>query len=225
MNSVVYRRGSVHYSTYDAPPGTTDVLRLAFVPERITADGQPLERLDDLSGKGFRVAELSNRDALITIRHDGAKNIVVAGDDPQQQADDAELVFTGEWDAITNETDCAGGCRVSDKPDAAVTMPFVGNQVRLLGRVAPDGGLAEVYLDDQKQLVGIDCWCPTARYEQVLYYRNGLADGPHTLRVVVRGRRTRNPAAPESMWMRCSGRLPRALAVGAPVAARPRRSA
>ena len=71
--------------------------------------------------------------------------------------------------------------------DAAVTMSFVGNQVRLLGRVAPDGGLADVYLDDQKQLVGIDCWCPTARYEQVLYYRNGLSDGPHTLRVVVRG--------------------------------------
>ena len=61
VNSVVYRRGSVHYSTYDAPPGTTDVLRLAFVPERITADGQPLERLDDLSGNGFRVAELINR--------------------------------------------------------------------------------------------------------------------------------------------------------------------
>ncbi len=35
--------------------------------------------------------------------------------------------------------------------------------------------------------VGIDCWCPAARHEQVLYYRNGLSDGPHTLRVVVRG--------------------------------------
>ena len=66
-------------------------------------------------------------------------------------------------------------------------MTFVGNQVRLIGRVAPDGGLADVYLDDQKQLVGIDCWCPSVRHEQVLYYRNGLSDGPHTLRVVVRG--------------------------------------
>jgi hypothetical protein len=187
VNSVVYRRGSVHYSTYDAPPGTTDVLRLAFVPETITADGQPLEQLDDLSGKGFRVAELVNGDALITIRHDGAKNIVVEGDDPQQQADDAELTFTGKWDAIADQADWAGSCRVSDAPDADVSMTFVGNQVRLLGRVAPDGGLAEVYLDDQKQLVGIDCWCPSARYEQVLYYRNGLSDGSHTLRVVVRG--------------------------------------
>ena len=47
VNSVIYRRGSVQYSTFDAPPGTTDVLRLAFVPKRVTADGQPLEALDD----------------------------------------------------------------------------------------------------------------------------------------------------------------------------------
>ncbi|NLX56542.1 MAG: hypothetical protein GXY58_15650 [Planctomycetaceae bacterium] len=188
VNSVFYRQGAVHYSTFDAPPGTTDLLRLAFVPQRVTADGQPLPQRDDLTHNGFSVTMLSNGDALVTVRHDGARRMVVEGeDDPQQQVDDATLAFTGAWESVKDPDDAAGGCHVSDAAGAAVTVPFVGNQVRLIGRAAPDGGLADVYVDDQKQLVGIDCWCPTVHHEQVLYYRNGLPDGPHTLRVVVRG--------------------------------------
>ncbi len=194
VNSVVYRQGVVQYSTYDAPPGTVDVLRLSFVPASITADGQPLRQLDDPlaqrtgpASNGFVVKQLLNGDALVTIRHDGATDIVVEGDDPQQQVDDTELTYTGPWEALTDQPTWARTCHVSDVADADVSMTFVGNQVRLIGSTSPEGGLADVYVDGQKQLVGIDCWCPAARHEQVLYYRNGLADGPHTLRVVVRG--------------------------------------
>ena len=191
VNSVVYRAGQVRYSTYDAPPGTMEVLRLAFVPQRITADGQTLKPRDDLAGSGagngYRVTPLPNGDVLATIRHDGSKTMTVEGDDPQQQIDDIDLQFTGEWGVVNDPADIGGGCRTSDKQGAEASLTFTGNQVRLLGRVAPDGGLADVYLDDQKQLVGIDCWCPQVRQEQVLYYRNGLPDGSHTLRFVVRG--------------------------------------
>ncbi len=48
-----------------------------------------------------------------------------------------------------------------------------------------------MYLDGVKQLCGIDFWCPQVRHQQVVYYRNGLAQGTHTLRVVVLG--SRNP--------------------------------
>ncbi|MBI3920858.1 MAG: hypothetical protein HY318_05510, partial [Armatimonadetes bacterium] len=60
-------------------------------------------------------------------------------------------------------------------------------QVRLLGHVGPEGGRADVYLDGEKQLVPIDCWNPSPRYRQVIYYRNGLSQGSHTLKVVCRG--------------------------------------
>ena len=43
VSSVVYRQGSVRYTTFDAPADTIDVLRLAFAPDRVTADGQVLE--------------------------------------------------------------------------------------------------------------------------------------------------------------------------------------
>jgi len=187
VNSVVYRQGIVRYSTFDAPAGTTDVLRLAFVPATITADRQVLERAENLASNGYSLNQLSNGDAIVAIRHDGAKEIIVEGDDPQQQMDDAELTFKGNWNSLEDPAAWRGACRVSDAANAEVGMTFTGNQVRLIGSVAPDGGLADIYVDDQKQLVGIDCWCPAARHEQVLYYRNGLADGPHALRVVARG--------------------------------------
>ena len=49
-----------------------------------------------------------------------------------------------------------------------------------------DGDL-DVYLDGAKQLCGIDCWCPVARNQQVLCYKNGLAQGKHTLKIVALG--------------------------------------
>ena len=77
---------------------------------------------------------------------------------------------------------------------ATAACRFQGNQVRLIGRVDPSGGVADVYLDGVKQLVGIDCWTPGAtKHQQVLYYRNGLSAGSHEVMVVARGEK--NPYA------------------------------
>jgi hypothetical protein len=109
---------------------------------------------------------LRGGDYLVTIRHDGVRRIVIEGDDPQQE--------------VTLLMD-------DSSPGAAVLHDFTGNQVRVLGSVGPDGGIADVYLDGEKQLAVIDAWCPQKRSHQVVYYRNGLAQGPHTLKIVARG--------------------------------------
>lgn len=181
VNSVVYGKGRIEYSTFDAPEGTVDVLRLSFVPERVTADEQPLRRRSDLRQNGYTVKRLPNGDAIVQIRHDGATRIVVTGDDPQQVIAAEKLTYEGDWRAE------ADGTRFAESAGASFSVTFEGNQVRVIGRVDRFGGLADVYLDGVKQLVPIDCWNPTAREGQVLYYRNGLAPGKHTLRVVVRG--------------------------------------
>lgn len=68
-----------------------------------------------------------------------------------------------------------------------MSCSFDGNQVRLVGAVGPDGGLADVYLDGAKQLCGIDFWNPYRLQQQVVYYKNGLTNQPHTLKVVALG--------------------------------------
>jgi hypothetical protein len=50
------------------------------------------------------------------------------------------------------------------------------------------GGLADVYIDDMKQLCGIDYWNPYTLRQQVLYYRSGLSNGRHTLRIAALGK-------------------------------------
>ena len=42
-----------------------------------------------------------------------------------------------------------------------------------------------------KQLCGVDFWCPQPRTQQVLVYKNGLAQGKHRLEIAALG--TKNP--------------------------------
>ena len=97
VNTLRYGDGEVTYTTFDAPSNTVDVLRLAFTPTVVTADGRPLPLRSDLNTNGYTVRLLSNGDCIVSVRHDGAKSIRVAGDDPQAVADDAALNWSGVW--------------------------------------------------------------------------------------------------------------------------------
>jgi hypothetical protein len=178
VKDVRYADGRVEFATFDAKPPCVTVLRLAFEPERVAAGSaseltlRPMAAGDvrrtkrQLRHPGYACERLRGGDYLVTIRHDGVRRIVIEGDDPQREA------------PLPMDDTSSG---------AAVLHDFTGNQVRVLGTVGPDGGLADVYLDGEKQLVPIDCWCPQKRAHQVLYYHNGLAQGPHTLKIVARG--------------------------------------
>ena len=193
VRSVVYGKGRVSYETFDAPADTVDVLRLAFEPAAVLAGDAALPCRDDLDDNGYAVEHLASGDAIVAVRHDGATHIAITGPDPQEVADDAALTYSGNWRSVADPQDHAGGVQVASTAGAEMRFTFSGNQVRLIGRVGPDGGLADVYLDDAKQLVAIDCWNPAVRRQQVLYYKNGLAPGEHTIRVAVRG--GRNPVS------------------------------
>jgi hypothetical protein len=83
ITKISYGKGSVTYSTFD--PQSSDVLRLDFVPEVITADGKPLVRRKnndsndggkDLDQPGFTFDESTR---VLRIRHDNARDIDVQG--------------------------------------------------------------------------------------------------------------------------------------------------
>jgi hypothetical protein len=97
------------------------------------------------------------------------------------------LAYEGAWVQEDDKSLFLGTLHYARTKDAAMTATFEGNQVRLIGRADPFGGEADVFVDDVKQLVPIDCWNPSPRSQQVLYYKNGLSAGPHTLKVVARG--------------------------------------
>lgn len=76
LTKIAYGKGSVTYSTFD--PQSSDVLRLDFVPDFITANGKPLLRRKDLDQPGFTFDDSTH---VLRIRHDDARDIDVQGKD------------------------------------------------------------------------------------------------------------------------------------------------
>jgi hypothetical protein len=74
VTKISYGKGSVTYSTFDAQ--SSDVLRLDFVPQFVTADGKPLARRENLDRPGF-IFDDSTR--VLRIRHDNARSIDIQG--------------------------------------------------------------------------------------------------------------------------------------------------
>ncbi|MCX6621532.1 MAG: malectin domain-containing carbohydrate-binding protein [Acidobacteria bacterium] len=182
VRRVTYGKGEVRYSTFDAPANTVDVLRLAFVPEAVSAGGKDLARRENLDAPGYTVRTLAGGDAMVSIRHDGVTEVSVTGPDPQQVMEAKRLGLDASWQA-------AGGVYRTSKEGASLEVRFSGNQVRLVAPVGLQGGYADVYVDDFKQLGAVDFYSPVPLQHQVVYYRNGLAPGAHKLKLVARGQR------------------------------------
>jgi hypothetical protein len=78
VTKISYGKGSVTYSTFD--PQSTEVLRLDFVPDFVTANGNPLSQRKDLEQTGFVFDESTH---VLRIRHDQANDIDIQGKDGQ----------------------------------------------------------------------------------------------------------------------------------------------
>jgi len=191
VNHVVYDKGRIEYTTFDAPTETVDVLRLAFRPSSIRADGQDLNERADLDRNGYALQDLENGDFLVTVRHDRQKHIVVTGDDPQEVIPIDRMETEGEWSTVPGNKSGGGGGSflTASSKGASATVRFEGNQVRLVGPVDQQGGWADIYLDGRKQNTVVECWSPHAMTQRLLYSRSGLNQGKHELKLVVRGER------------------------------------
>ncbi len=191
IQDISYGRGDIRYTTFDAPAETEEIMRLAFRPSKILADGRQLKENSDAGANGYSVKPLSNGDCIITVRHEGHRQIEVLGDDPQKTASTKDFAFTGAW---TETRDAQGAeCHAADESGATLTFHFTGNQMRLLGMVGPDGGWADAFVDGEAQPTLVECWNPSVRHQQPIFLKSGLTNGPHELKIVVRGEK--NPLA------------------------------
>ena len=193
VSEVLYEPGRISYATHDAPSGVQEVLRLAFRPTSIRADGRRLIERPALNANGYSVAPLPNGDCIVTIRHDGRTHIVMEGRDPQQADDDTAFATTGAWTVVTDSAAHGGSFRTANEAGAALTFNFCGNRVALMGVVGPDGGWADAFIDGVKEPTLVECWNPSIRHKQPLFVKKGLTNGPHELKLVVRGEK--NPLA------------------------------
>lgn len=197
VDNIVYGKDSIIYSTFDSPTETIDVFRLSYTPTKILADGEKLNFKRTLNTNGYTVKKMSNGDAIVSIRHDSMKKIILYGNDPQTELHNIAIKFDTYWNKGKDITSSSGAIVSTNTKDAFASVDFVGNQVRIIGRVDQFGGYADVYIDDEKQIAFIDFWNPTIRGQQVVFYRNGLENRQHSLKIVARG--TGNPYAKNNL--------------------------
>jgi hypothetical protein len=193
VKEVSYDKGRIAYSTYDAPPGTEEVLRLAFTPTSIQTDGQRLKQRKDLDANGYTIETLSNGDCIVTVRHDRHTRVAIEGPDPQQVADDRSLTFAGAWNVVHESRAMNGSFHSTDQAGAAMTFKFTGNQARIMGVVGPEGGWADSFVDRVQEPMVVECWNPSVRFNQPIFSKKGLTNGAHEIKIVARGEK--NPLA------------------------------
>jgi beta-galactosidase GanA len=98
------------------------------------------------------------------------------------------LQYSGSWSHVANQSYTGGDYKntesFSNRAGDSLTVPFSGTAIRWIGSKTGNHGFADVYLDGAK-VATVDC--SGSQNQAVLYSVSGLADGAHTLKIVVDG--------------------------------------
>ncbi len=107
---------------------------------------------------------------------------------------DPLLSFGGRWHNADGDYNCFGRTmKHSVYRDDRMSMRFRGTSVSIIGKLVPDGGLADVYIDGELAET-IDTWSAEAGFRKSICSRHGLTEGDHLLELVVRGEGARDQA-------------------------------
>ncbi|MEC0089700.1 glycosyl hydrolase family 95 catalytic domain-containing protein [Paenibacillus macquariensis] len=106
---------------------------------------------------------------------------------------DPAVIYSGAWSNYNDAGDYKGTEKYSNSAGAAAEFSFTGTSIKLISMKQKNMGFIDVYLDGVLVQADIDSYAPSTIKQQVLYSKEGLISGPHTIKVVVKG--TKNPAA------------------------------
>lgn len=95
-----------------------------------------------------------------------------------------QIKYSGTWEIEHNEVFYAGNAKSTSEVGASVEFAFQGTAIRWYGKRSLDFGIADVYLDGE--LADNVYSYGEARYGQLLFERNKLPYGLHTIRIVHR---------------------------------------
>ena len=99
------------------------------------------------------------------------------------------LNYVGTWANSFNYDDDSGGTKYSETAGDSVELSFPGDSVNVRVRKAPDAGRCDIYLDDLAVPVAtdVDTYCASNSHAQSIFAKNGLAQGNHVVKLVVKG--------------------------------------
>ncbi len=126
-----------------------------------------------------------------------AHALVAYPNGPLVNDNDSRVMYGGSW---TYFYDASYGFYANDEtfsniPGNCAEYIFTGTGVKWIGAKSSNLGIAEVYIDGVKQ-AEIDQYAPTLQENLVLYSKEDLSTGKHTIKIVVTNRK--NPDATDN---------------------------
>ncbi len=99
------------------------------------------------------------------------------------------LNYVGSWTNSYDYDDDSGGTKYSETAGDSVELSFPGDSVNVRVRKAPDAGKCDIYLDDLAVPVAtdVDTYCASNSHAQSIFAKNGLAQGNHVVKLVIKG--------------------------------------
>ena len=79
-----------------------------------------------------------------------------------------------------------------------MTYTFSGTAIDVVGYKGTAGGYASVYLDGVLRTSSLSFYASSGHHKQTVWSASGLAAGPHTLQLVVKGTK---PSASKGNWV------------------------
>ncbi|TJY42751.1 hypothetical protein E5161_07880 [Cohnella pontilimi] len=102
---------------------------------------------------------------------------------------DPAVRYSGtSWRSGTDAKNSGGNYHIASVTGSFSQLTFNGNSVKLLSKTATNRGLADVYIDGVL-IKTIDQYSSTTKYQVKVFEATGLADGQHTIKVVLTGQK------------------------------------
>ena len=98
---------------------------------------------------------------------------------------DPAWTFKGFVKSVEAATGAPGAGMQASGAGAEAVLTFDGTAVSVIGGLRPAGGRADVFLDG-KPAPPIDAYAAARTHDNALWHAYGLAQGPHTIRIVTR---------------------------------------
>jgi subtilisin family serine protease len=95
---------------------------------------------------------------------------------------DSRLEWSGAWTNVSSSYCSGGSFRYTNKPDSRVTIDFSGVRLTLIGKKAPNYGIARVSVDGGPP-VSVDFYSSTTLYKQKVWSTPFLVPGDHTVTI------------------------------------------
>ncbi|SDO68765.1 beta-galactosidase [Actinacidiphila guanduensis] len=144
------------------------------------------------TGTQFHVLRHADSTATST---DSAHVTIDLGAHPGYTYDDRDsaITYTGNWSHVGSEQSYTGGDyqhteSFSNTAGDSASVDFTGTGVKWISNLDGNHGHADVYLDGTKAGT-VDLYGATKQNQYVAYQAKGLANGPHTLKIVTTGQK------------------------------------